>query len=379
MTPLEVLSKLISYPTITPRDCGIFDFIQSLLPDFESIYIEKEGVKNIFLYKCFGNVDKNSLHFCFAGHIDVVPPGEGWNSEPFVAHIRENYLYGRGAQDMKGGVSAFLCAMRDFIQNDNFKFPLILSILLTSDEEGPGIYGTKIVLEALKERGLLPQMVLVAEPTCDKIFGDTIKIGRRGSINGIINIKGIQGHVAYPQKCSNPIELLGKKLGDIAGINLDEGDEYFAPSKLVVTDIRGGIEAVNVTPANLKIMFNVRNSTKTDIEDIQDYIKKILKGLDYDLKLTQSSHPFITNSSFLLHLLKNAIQKICSVIPDLSTSGGTSDAKYFGAFGIEVVDFGVCNDRIHSVDERVCLDDINSLYQIFLELLKSLIKENNET
>ncbi|PAF48590.1 succinyl-diaminopimelate desuccinylase [Helicobacter sp. 12S02634-8] len=370
MTPLEVLSQLVSYPTITPKECGAYAFVRSLLPDFEVFALECEGVKNLFLFKHFGDRSKKPLHFCFAGHIDVVPPGEGWESSPFVPELREGYLYGRGTQDMKSGVSAFLCALRDFKPTKDQKGHLILSALLTSDEEGPGIGGTQAMLEALSQKGWLPDMAIVAEPTCRESMGDTIKIGRRGSINGLIEIKGIQGHVAYPEKCQNPIELLGERLGKIAGVYLDEGDAVFAPSKLVVTDMRGGLEVVNVTPPNLKLMFNVRHSTQTDLQKVQSYIDGVLKGLRYECKLTQSSLPFLTSkNSALIHLLQKIITEVCTQTPKLDTGGGTSDARHLSAFGVEVVEFGVRNDRIHSVNERVCVADLEFLYKIFLDLL----------
>lgn len=377
----EFLAKLVSFPSITPKECGIYEYIQSHLPDFEAIKIDKEGVKNLFLFKKFG-VGEKPLHICFAGHIDVVPPGDGWESEPFEPIFKDGYLYGRGTQDMKSGVSAFVCAIRDFAQTyqtRDFTQPFILSILLTSDEEGPGTYGTKIVLEALKNKNFLPDIAIVAEPTCVKQIGDTIKIGRRGSVNGVINIEGIQGHVAYPEKCSNPVELLGAKLGALAGVDLDSGDEHFSPSKLVVTDIRGGIEAVNVTPANLKIMFNIRNSTRTHLKDIEAYIKKTLDGLKYTLELKQSSEPFMTKStSKIAKVLSGIIEEVCHITPIFSTTGGTSDARYFSSFGIEVVEFGVLNDTIHSANEKVAIVDLQSLYQVFLKTIDYFSKGNNQ-
>lgn len=374
----EFLAKLVSYPSITPKECGIYEYIQSHLPDFEVIKIDKDDVKNLFLFKKFGTGEK-PLHICFAGHIDVVPPGDGWESDPFKPILKDGYLYGRGTQDMKGGVSAFVCAIKDFIQtrqDKDFSQSLIISVLLTSDEEGPGIYGTKIVLEALKNKNLLPDMAIVAEPTCAKQIGDTIKIGRRGSVNGIINIEGIQGHVAYPEKCSNPVELLGAKLGALAGVDLDDGDEHFSPSKLVVTDIRGGIETVNVTPANLRIMFNIRNSTRTHLSDIEAYIKKTLDGIKYTLELKQSSEPFITGSnSKIARVLSGIIEEVCHITPVFSTTGGTSDARYFSSFGVEVVEFGVLNDSIHSANEKVAVKDLQSLYQVFFQTIDYLAKE----
>ncbi|WP_104748287.1 succinyl-diaminopimelate desuccinylase [Helicobacter cetorum] len=370
MNAHTITQKLISYPSITPKECGIFEYIKSLFPTFKILECEKDGVKNLFLYRVFNpKTGIKPLHFCFAGHIDVVPPGNNWQSEPFTPTIKEGYLYGRGAQDMKGGVGAFLGASLKF----NPKTPFMLSILLTSDEEGPGIFGTKLMLEQLKEKDLLPNMVIVAEPTCEKVLGDSIKIGRRGSINGKLILKGIQGHVAYPQKCKNPIDSLASVLPLISGINLDNGDTNFAPSKLVITNLHAGLGANNVTPASVEILFNVRHSLKTTKESLKEYLKKVLKDLSYSLELEQSSLPFITSShSKLISVLKENILKICNITPSLNTKGGTSDARFFSAYGIEVVEFGVINDRIHAIDERVSLKELESLEKVFLGVLESL-------
>ena len=234
-----------------------------------------------------------------------------------------------------------------------------------------------MVLETLKQRDLLPDLALVVEPTCKQKIGDTIKVGRRGSINGVLTIKGIQGHVAYPEKCSNPIELLGAKLGKIAGVYLDEGDMFFPPSKLVITDIRGGMGVTNVTPADLKLMFNVRNSTKTNVESLKTYIHESLGDLEYELHLTQSSKAFLTpQPSFLVSLLQDIIKQTCLIDTNLSTAGGTSDARHFSAFGVEVAEFGMLNDTIHSVNERVKISDLELLYDVLLQLLHRLNYEN---
>lgn len=246
----------------------------------------------------------------------------------------------------------------------------MLSILLTSDEEGEGTYGTKIMLETLQKRHLLPHCCIVAEPTSTHHTGDTIKIGRRGSINGTLIIEGKQGHAAYPQKCLNPIELLGSRLGFLAGVNLDNGNSYFEPSKLVITDIRGGMEVVNVTPQNLKIMFNVRNSPLSDESSIRIYVESTLATLPYTLTLKTSSLPFITESNTeLVKSLNAVIEAKVGKKAELSTSGGTSDARFFSAFGVKVVELGVPNDRIHAINERVKIDDILILHDIFIDFL----------
>ena len=307
------------------------------------------------------------MHLCFAGHIDVVPAGNGWSVPPFDALIKNGVLYGRGAQDMKGGVAAFVSALKAVK-----KFNGILSVLLTSDEEGDGIFGTKIMLECLKERGLLPHFAIVAEPTCEKKLGDSIKIGRRGSVNGVLKIYGIQGHAAYPHKCVNPIDLIAPILAQISSKDLDSGDKYFAPSKIVITDIRGGIEATNVTPAELKLMFNVRNNPLTDKSAIKDYVESLLKNAgikNYDLSLNQGSFPFITDSNMLLDSLSRVVKSRTNITPRPNTEGGTSDARYFSAFGVEVVEFGLVNDRIHAADECVNLRDLETLRDIFVDFI----------
>lgn len=396
---LEILKKLIQYPTVTPLEHGIYDYIQSLLPSFQPLHIEKGGVKNVLFYKIPKNYDeklawKTLEHFCFAGHIDVVKPGGGaivprdindtqyneqnkgdWIYPPFTPTIHDGYMYGRGTQDMKGGIACFLKALQDFTARNEPQ--IILSVLLTSDEEGDGIYGTQYMLEILKEKGMLPQYAIVAEPTSTNFVGDTIKVGRRGSINGIIKIIGKQGHVAYPEKCINPVELLGSRLGQLAGVNLDSGDSVFSASKLVITDIRGGIEAVNVTPNDLTIMFNVRNSTMTTLESVKSHVDSVLHGIPYTLELKQSSKSFLTKDSSLITLLQDSIHEITQIEAELSTSGGTSDARFFSEYGVEVVELGVCNDRIHALNERVLLQDIERLEAIFFRFLTNIVKKSS--
>ena len=266
MEVVEVLKKLVGFKSVTPDDDGCFEFIKNYMNGFNVVEINKNGVKNLFIYKKFGS---SKIHLSFAGHIDVVPAGDGWDSEPFTPTIKDNYIYGRGTQDMKSGVAAFLVAIK---QAKNFNGTL--SMILTSDEEGDAKYGTLEVIKYLKNINFLPNYVIVAEPTCEKKFGDTIKIGRRGSINGVLHLKGTQGHAAYPEKSDNPIHKIAHILPKITGQTLDSGDEFFAPSKFITTDIRAGLEVTNVTPGSLKMMFNIRNNTKTSKENVEEFIKK---------------------------------------------------------------------------------------------------------
>jgi succinyl-diaminopimelate desuccinylase len=299
--------------------------------------------------------------------VDVVPAGDGWESDPFEPLEKDGLIFARGAQDMKSGVAAFVQAVKE-----TKDFNGTLSLLLTSDEEGEAKFGTVLALERLKEIGMVPDFAIVAEPTCEEVFGDAIKIGRRGSINGIIEIIGKQGHAAYPQKAINPIHKVAKTLYHIAGANLDEGDKYFAPSKFVITDIRAGMEVTNVTPGKLKMMFNVRNSTKTTLKDVEDFVHKYFDGMDYTLKISQSAKPFITDpNSKIVKLIDTSIQKVCKIKPKYSTAGGTSDARFFGEFGVKTVEFGVINDTIHAPNERTSKDEVINLYKVFKKVLES--------
>jgi len=360
---IDLFLKILSAESVTPDDGGLLRYIENYLADFEATWINEGGVKNIFLTKKFGN----GKHLCFAGHVDVVPAGDGWDTNPFVPMIKDGYIYARGTQDMKSGVASFVQAVRD-MESD---FSGRLSLLLTSDEEGDGTYGTQIVLKHLKEIDLLPDYCIIAEPTCEEKMGDAIKIGRRGSINGFLTLKGKQGHAAYPEKAINPIHNISSILPKIAGYDLDNGDENFAPSKLVITDIRAGMEVTNVTPNSLKMMFNVRNSTKTTQESLELFMQEKLYGLEYDLKLEQGSFPFITNrESYIVNVLKKAIFEETGIETKLSTAGGTSDGRHIAPYGIEVVEFGVINDRIHGLNERTSIKEVENLYNIFATIVK---------
>jgi len=363
MQLIDLFIKLLSYQSVTPDDAGALDFIREYLKDYNAIWKNKNGVKNLFLYKKFGDGE----HLCFAGHIDVVPAGDGWKTNPFVPVLDNGVITARGTQDMKSGLTAFIQAVKE---TKNFNGTL--SILLTSDEEGDATYGTQIMLKHLKEIDFLPDSCIVAEPTCETIFGDAIKVGRRGSVNGIIEVYGKQGHAAYPEKAVNPIHQISTILPNMAGVNLDNGDEYFAPSQFVVTDIRSGMEVTNVTPNSLKMMFNVRNSTKTTVEDIKKFVDKNLNNLNYDIKLSQSAKPFMTNSDTLVvKAIDKAIKEICGENPKHSTAGGTSDARFMGEYKINTVEFGVINDTIHAPNERTTVNEVEKLYLVFSYLINN--------
>lgn len=361
MPVIELFKNLLNAESLTPDDGGLYELFTTMLPDFEVIRADKNGVKNIFFYKKFSE----GPHLCFAGHVDVVPAGNGWDTNPYEAVEKDGFIYGRGAQDMKSGVAAFVQAVCDAKD-----FKGTLSLLLTSDEEGPALYGTKTMLEVLKEKEMLPDFAVVAEPTCEDVMGDAIKIGRRGSINATLTIIGKQGHAAYPAKVTNPVNLLAPKLPLIAGKLLDNGDDYFEPSQLVITDMRGGMEVTNVTADQIKIMFNVRNNTTTSLESIQAYIAEVFSDVEHTLDINQSSRSFMTDSdSAVVHNITDSIEKACGIRPKHSTAGGTSDARYIAEFGIDVVEFGVKNDTIHKVNERTTKKEVELLYASFADLI----------
>ncbi len=363
MQLIPLFKKLIQAKSETPDDGGLLDFIVTYLPDYTAVRLDRNGVKNLFIYKTFSVGE----HLCFAGHVDVVPAGEGWSVDPYGAIEQDGYIYGRGTQDMKSGVSAFLQAVKE-----TTTFKGTLSLLLTSDEEGPAKDGTLAVLDYLKVENMMPNACIVAEPTCETVFGDAIKIGRRGSINGVIEKHGKQGHAAYPEKAHNPIHKVAEVLHHMAGVNLDEGDENFSPSKFVVTDIRAGMEVTNVTPGKLKMMFNVRNSTNTDQKSIEAFVHKYFSEMKYTLKLDQSAYPFMTDpNTKIVRTIDSAIEKVTGVKPKHSTAGGTSDARYIAPCGVDVIEFGVRNDTIHAPNERTTAKEVEDLCTVFKEVIRT--------
>lgn len=360
----KLLIDLLRAPSITPDDAGLLDLIAKELPHFKAIRIDVNGVKNLLLTRSW----KDGVHLAFAGHVDVVPPGDGWGSNPFEPVIDNDRIIARGAQDMKSGVCAFVRACQEIEEFDG-----TLSLILTSDEEGDAKHGTIEVLKYLQKKDFLPNMAIVAEPTCQERFGDAIKIGRRGSINGVLKVKGVQGHAAYPQKALNPLHVMAPRLSKLAGHYFDKGDQFFAPSQLVLTDLRSGMEVTNVTPGSLKLMFNVRNSTLTDCDTIKNYIEKVMEGVTYKLQLSQSAAPFRAPANApIVRALEDAIMKHLQITPKHSTAGGTSDARFLAQYGIQTIEFGVLNDTIHAPNEYTSLEDVSKLATIFYDVITNL-------
>ncbi|MBZ7995448.1 succinyl-diaminopimelate desuccinylase [Campylobacter canadensis] len=360
----DLFLRLLSEESVTPNAANCLKIAQEFLSDFNVQYFNKNDVSNLLLSK---EVNSSGVHLAFCGHIDVVPAGNGWEYDAFKPTIKDDLIIARGTQDMKSGVAAFLCAIKEC--KDFSKDIRKISVILTSDEEGDAIYGTKYVLENIKD---MPDIAIVAEPTSENVFADTIKVGRRGSIHAYIKIKGTQGHAAYPSKCINPVHLGASFLEKIAAYDLDKGNEFFEPSKIVVLNLSAGIGAQNVTPSEFNIHCNVRNSTLSTKQDFENYLLKHLKGLDYELKITQGSIPFFTdtNNSLIKNLVKS-VEKVANIKAALNTKGGTSDARFLAQYGVKVCELGVINNKIHAANESVNFKEVLELKNIFLDFLRS--------
>lgn len=366
--PVELAKELIKFPTITPIDAGIIDFLCEYLTPygFECKKLVFGEVTN--LYARYGKQEPN---FCFAGHTDVVPPGENWSSNPFEPVIKKDMLYGRGASDMKAALASFITATIEFIENN--KFDGSISFLITGDEEGNAKDGTVKVLEYLKDNNETLSSCIVGEPTCSKNFGDIIKYGRRGSICFNLTVNGKQGHVAYPELSDNPIDRLLRILSELKAKPLDAGNEDFDPSNLEITDITVGNEASNVIPASAQAKFNIRFNNLHNSEILEKLIKQIcLKhSTNFILETSCGSEPFVNSKdSKVIEVLKKSITQALGKAPALSTTGGTSDARFIKDV-CPVVEFGLLNKTAHHVDEHISCQDILDLKQIYLSFLKN--------
>jgi succinyl-diaminopimelate desuccinylase len=333
----------------------------------------------------FGNVDNfwarrgtGAPLFCFAGHTDVVPPGplEEWHSDPFSPVIRDGVLYGRGAADMKSGLAAMLTACEEFIGRHPDHQGSI-AFLITSDEEGPSIDGTKRVVELLRSRGEAIDWCLVGEPSSESVLGDTIKIGRRGSLSGRLTVHGIQGHIAYPQLADNPIHALAPALAELASRTWDRGNEHFQPTTFQVSNIAAGTGAPNVIPGELKARFNLRFSTEQTIESLQATVAEILAKhrVKHTLDWFISGYPFLTTPGTLSEAAARAIKEELDVTAKLSTGGGTSDGRFIAPLGAQVIELGVVNATIHKANECVRVEDIERLRRTYCRTLEILLAQ----
>ncbi len=367
-----MLEKLIGCKSITPDDDGCQSIIADFLEDFgfEIKIVEKSGVSN--LIATYGT---KSPRIAFVGHTDVVPIGQidRWNSNPFELHEKNGELFGRGTSDMKGSIASMLIAIKELLKLSK-DINGSLMIILTSDEEGPAIHGIQsLVKEELKNTQI--DFCLVGEPSCKEYLGDTIKNGRRGSLSGNLEIRGIQGHIAYPQNAKNPIHLFSPVLQKLIEQEYDMGNEYFPATSFQVSKIDSGAGASNIIPGVLTMDFNFRYSTETDADSLKNTVIAILddEGIDYSLKWSHSGEPYLSRNSKLLDVCSKAIHKITNKDAIISTDGGTSDGRFMAKICNDVIEFGLVNKSIHKINESTTLDNINMLKDIYCQVLQNIL------
>jgi succinyl-diaminopimelate desuccinylase len=360
---VDIASKLIACPSVTPARGEVFAVLESLLlplgftvDRFVTGEAPDGPVENLIAWRTTGA----GPHFAFAGHLDVVPPGNGWTSDPFMPDIRGDLLHGRGAVDMKGAIAAFVAALAD-IPGD---LPGTISLIITGDEEGPAVYGTLALMERMAAHGLRPDLCLVGEPTSSQRLGDVIKIGRRGSVNMWIKVDGVQGHVAYPHLADNPIPRLVRLLSAIEAEVLDQGTDWFQPSNIEITDIEVGNTATNVIPAAAHARISIRFNDQHSGASLIDRITAIAAAEKGVVTAKISGEPFLTKPGALSDLVADAIRDVTGVEAELSTSGGTSDARFLSRL-CPVVEFGLNNATMHKLDEAVAIDDLKDLARIY--------------
>ena len=374
-TTLELTSDLIKRASVTPEDAGCQQLIAERLEPlgFKATHLRFEDVDNLWITHGEG-----APLFCFAGHTDVVPTGpiEQWNSDPFEPVIRDNHLYGRGAADMKSGIAAMVLAAEAFVQQ-NPNHVGTVALLITSDEEGPSINGTIKVIDYLEENNIKIDWCVLGEPSSDQKLGDIIRTGRRGSLNGVLTIKGIQGHVAYPDIAENPVHSASPFLEEITSIEWDQGNAHFPPTTFQVSNVHAGTGAENVIPGEIEIVFNFRFSTEQTQETLTTRVIEILDKhqFKYDLKWKLSGQPFITESGKLVEAAKTAIKSVCHIDTLCSTGGGTSDGRFIAPTGAEVIELGPVNATIHKIDECVKVDDLDNLFKVYQNILNQLLLE----
>jgi succinyl-diaminopimelate desuccinylase len=370
---LELTQALIACPSVTPADAGCQALMAARLAarGFRIETLQFGSVTNLWARR-----GETGPLLCFAGHTDVVPTGplEEWRSDPFVPVIRDGVLYGRGAADMKSGLAAMVTATEEFVAAHPDHRGSI-AFLITSDEEGPSVDGTKRVVEALKARGETIDWCIVGEPSSDKAVGDTIKIGRRGSLSGRLTVHGVQGHVAYPQLAENPVHTLAPALAELTARVWDSGDAFFQPTTFQISNLNAGTGAPNVIPGELKARFNLRYSPVQTVEGLKKTVEDILTrhGARYTLEWYVSGEPFYTPPGALSEAAVGAITELTGVAPVLSTGGGTSDGRFIAPLGAQVVELGVTNATIHKVNECVRIEEIGSLHRMYRGVLDRLL------
>jgi succinyl-diaminopimelate desuccinylase len=370
---LDLTLDLIARNSVTPADAGC----QQVMCDrLAAVGFTIEPLR-------FGNVENfwakrgtEGPVLCFAGHTDVVPTGplEEWRSNPFVPTIRDGVLYGRGAADMKSGLAAMVTATEAFV-TECPQHRGSIAFLITSDEEGPSVDGTKRVVEHLNARHERIDWCIVGEPSSEADIGDTIKIGRRGSFSGRLTVHGVQGHVAYPQLAENPVHMLAPALAELTSRRWDEGNEHFQPTTFQISNLNAGTGAPNVIPGELKARFNLRYSPVQTLDGLKEIVEGILRkhGIRYTLEWYLSGEPFYTPPGPLSNGAVAAVQQVTGRTPKLSTGGGTSDGRFIAPMGAQVVEIGVVNSTIHKVNECVRVEEIDALHAIYLQTLRNLL------
>ena len=369
----QLLIELINCKSITPKDAGCQDIIKHHLQSVGFICEELNFGEVRNLWATIGDNDGPTL--CFAGHTDVVPPGplKDWNFDPFQATLDKDFIFGRGAADMKSGLAAMVIAAKIFI-NNHHHFKGRLAFLVTSDEEGLAHDGTFKVVEELKKRKEKIDWCIVGEPSSKNFLGDTIRIGRRGSLTGFITINGVQGHVAYPQLANNPIRLASPVISTLLNESWDKGSEFFPPTSFEIVDISSNSDAINVIPGELKIIFNLRYNPGWNYERIKLYIHNLLdkEALNYELTWRESGEPYYTKQGHLTDVVKRVIFNFCGREPILSTDGGTSDGRFIAPMGCQVIELGSLNTTIHKINESIPISDTPELTDIYLKIIKHL-------
>lgn len=370
---IELLAQLVALPSVTPDDAGC----QSLMAErlaalgFEIELMPFGAVDNMWARR--GN---SGPILCFAGHTDVVPPGDldSWNTPPFEPVVRDGILYGRGAADMKASLASMIVAIERFVARHP-DHPGSIAMLITSDEEGPARDGTLKVMNTLVDRGEHIHWCVIGEPSSFERLGDTIRIGRRGSLSGILTVRGIQGHVAYPQLADNPIRRFAPVLQALHDEEWDDGNDHFPPTSFQVVHVEAGIGAPNVTPAELRARFNFRYSTEWTYQQLQDRVQAIFDAFDinYHLDWHLSGEPFLTSPGQLTEAVSQAVRETVSVAPELSTGGGTSDGRFISPCGVDVVELGPVNASIHKINEHVDLEAVTQLTLMYEKIIEKLL------
>ena len=379
---LQLAKELIRYPSVTPIDAGIMKFLEKKLKKlgFKTKILEFKEKNTKPVKNLYARLGSKGPNFCYAGHLDVVPAGNlrDWTVNPFRPSIKKGHLIGRGANDMKSSIAAFVSAISIFIKN-NKKFNGSISLLITGDEEGVAINGTKKVVEYLKKRKEKIDFCLVGEPTNPNKLGEMIKIGRRGSMNGRLSVIGIQGHVAYPHRANNPSTALVQILKELKEIKFDKGTKNFQPTNLEVTKINIDNTADNVIPGLANATFNIRFNNKHSSNSIKKKINKILKKIchknksNYKIEYSVSGEAFLTKPNQTTYMIQDVIKKITKIKPELSTTGGTSDARFIRKIA-PCLEFGLVGKTMHKVDEAVSLSDLKKLTLIYSNILKNYFK-----